>query len=67
MLLRIGSMEDAATVQSEFEELVKAAAQPRETNRPYRTVSQWWKEIEILKITGATTVILLRSAVQMAA
>ncbi|MHC6220601.1 transposase [Arthrobacter sp. MMS24-S77] len=38
-----------------------------ETNRLYRTACQWWKEIEVLIITGATTVILLRSAVRTAA
>lgn len=31
-----------------------AAARP-ETNRLYRTVCRWWKEIEVLIITGATT------------
>jgi transposase len=40
--------------KKEFEELVKAAARP-ETNRLYRTVCRWWKEIEVLIITGATT------------
>ncbi|WPU08589.1 transposase [Pseudarthrobacter oxydans] len=39
---------------TKLEELVKAAARP-ETNRLYRTVCRWWKEIEVLIITGATT------------
>lgn len=53
-LLRTGSLQDAATAKNELEELVKAAARP-ETNRLYRTVCRWWKEIEVLIITGATT------------
>ncbi|MGM7778613.1 ISL3 family transposase [Arthrobacter sp. KNU-44] len=54
VLLRTGSLEDAATAKNELEELVKAAGRP-ETNRLYRTVCRWWKEIEVLIITGATT------------
>jgi transposase len=54
VLLRTGSLEDAAVAKTELEELVKAAARP-ETNRLYRTVCRWWKEIEVLIITGATT------------
>ncbi|MDT0196269.1 transposase [Arthrobacter sp. AB6] len=53
-LLRTGSLEDAAAAKKVLEELVKAAARP-ETNRLYRTVCRWWKEIEVLIITGATT------------
>ncbi|MFB8370965.1 transposase [Pseudarthrobacter sp. NPDC055928] len=53
-LLRTASLEDAATAKTELEELVKAAACP-ETNRLYRTVCRWWKESEVLIITGATT------------
>jgi transposase len=53
-LLRTGSLEEAATAKEHLEELVKAAARP-ETNRLYRTVCRWWKEIEVLVITGATT------------
>jgi transposase len=53
-LLRTGSLEDAATAKTELEELVKAAARP-ETNKLYRTVCRWWKEIEVLIITGAST------------
>nr|WP_306639269.1 transposase [Pseudarthrobacter siccitolerans] len=34
--------------------LVKRAAQP-ETNWLWRTVCRWWKEIEVLTVTGATT------------
>ncbi|MFJ6314437.1 ISL3 family transposase [Pseudarthrobacter oxydans] len=54
VMLRTGSLEDAAAAKKELEELVKAAARP-ETNRLYRTVCRWWKEIEVLIITGATT------------
>lgn len=54
VLLRTGSLDDAAAAKNELEELVKAAARP-ETNRLYRTVCRWWKEIEVLIITGATT------------
>ncbi|MEW1918639.1 transposase [Pseudarthrobacter oxydans] len=53
-LLRTGSLEDAAAAKKVLEELVKAAAR-QETNRLYRTVCRWWKEIEVLIITGATT------------
>jgi transposase len=53
-LLRTGSLEDAAIAKTELEELVKAAARP-ETNKLYRTVCRWWKEIEVLIITGAST------------
>lgn len=38
---------------AQLEELVKAAAR-RQTNRIYRTVSRWLKEIEVLIITGTT-------------
>jgi transposase len=54
VLLRTGSLEDAAIAKAKLEELVTAAARP-ETNRLYRTVCRWWKEIEVLIITGATT------------
>jgi transposase len=53
-LLRTGSLQDAEAAKNELEELVKAAGRP-ETNRLYRTVCRWWKEIEVLIITGATT------------
>jgi hypothetical protein len=53
-LLRTGSLEDAATTKSELEELVKEAARP-ETNKLYHTVCRWWKEIEVLLVTGAST------------
>ena len=32
---------------------MKKAARP-ETNRPYRTICRWWKDTEVLVITGAT-------------
>jgi transposase len=54
VLLRTGSLEDAEIAKAKLEELVTAAARP-ETNRLYRTVCRWWKEIEVLIITGATT------------
>lgn len=54
LLLRTGSLQDAATAKKVLEELVKAAARP-EANRLRRTVCRWWKEIEVLIITGATT------------
>ena len=54
VLLRTGSLDDAAAAKKVLEELVTAAARP-ETNRLYRTVCRWWKEIEVLIITGATT------------
>jgi transposase len=54
VLLRTGSLEDAGAAKEVLEELVKAAGRP-ETNRLYRTVCRWWKEIEVLIITGATT------------
>ncbi|MGO4250541.1 ISL3 family transposase [Paenarthrobacter sp. RAF54_2] len=54
VLLRTGSLDDAAAAKNELEELVKKEARP-ETNRLYRTVCRWWKEIEVLIITGATT------------
>lgn len=54
VLLRTGSLEDAGAAKEVLEELVKAAARP-ETNRLYRTICRWWKEIEVLIITGATT------------
>jgi transposase len=53
-LLRTGSLHDAGAAKNELEELVKAAGRP-ETNRLYRTVCRWWKEIEVLIVTGATT------------
>ncbi|MGC7153897.1 ISL3 family transposase [Paenarthrobacter ureafaciens] len=54
VLLRTGSLEDAAAAKTKLEELVKAAARP-ESNRLYRTVCRWWNEIEVLIISGATT------------
>ncbi|MEC5192566.1 MULTISPECIES: ISL3 family transposase [unclassified Arthrobacter] len=53
-LLRTGSLQDAEAAKEVLEDLVKAAGRP-ETNRLYRTVCRWWKEIEVLIITGATT------------
>jgi transposase len=47
VLLRTGCLEDAAAAKKALEQLVKAAGRP-ETNRLYRTVCRWWKEIEML-------------------
>ncbi|MBG6226784.1 transposase [Arthrobacter sp. CAN_A2] len=54
VLLRTGSLADAAAARTELERLVNIAGQP-ETNRLYRTVCRWWAEIEVLITTGATT------------
>lgn len=53
-LLRTGSLKDAAAAKTRLRELVEQAAQP-ETTRLWRTVCRWWKEIEVLIVTGATT------------
>jgi transposase len=53
-LLATGSLADAAAAKDRMQVLVERAAQP-ETNRLWRTVSRWWKEIEVLIVTGATT------------
>jgi hypothetical protein len=53
-LLATGSLADAAVAKSRLQTLVEQAAQP-ETNRLWRTVCRWWKEIEVLIVTGATT------------
>ncbi|WP_426996753.1 ISL3 family transposase [Pseudarthrobacter sp. N5] len=53
-LLRTGSLEDAGTAKKRLQELVEHAARP-ETTRLWRTVCRWWKEIEVLIVTGATT------------
>ncbi|AOY70098.1 transposase [Arthrobacter sp. ZXY-2] len=53
-LLRTNSLKDAAAVTGVLEKLVKTAARPG-TNRLYRTVCRWWKEIELPIVTGATT------------
>ncbi|MEW9870674.1 transposase [Arthrobacter sp. HS15c] len=53
-LLSTGSLADAAMAKDRLQALVEHAAQP-ETNRLWRTVCRWWKEIEVLIFTGATT------------
>lgn len=53
-LLATGSLADAATAKDRLQILVERAAQP-ETNRLWRTICRWWKEIEVLIVTGATT------------
>nr|WP_307362270.1 transposase [Pseudarthrobacter niigatensis] len=53
-LLATGSLADAAAAKDRLQSLVEKAAQP-ETNRLWRTVCRWWKEIEVLIVTGATT------------
>ncbi|MET4589353.1 transposase [Arthrobacter sp. 754] len=52
-LLATGSLADAAAAKNRLQALVEQAAQP-ETNRLWRTVCRWWKEIEVLIVTGAT-------------
>lgn len=54
VLLRTGSLEDAELARDRLEELVETAKQP-ETTRLWPTICRWWKEIEILIVTGATT------------
>jgi transposase len=53
-LLATGSLADAAAAKERLHALVEQAAQP-ETSRLWRTVCRWWKEIEVLIVTGATT------------
>lgn len=53
-LLRTGSLADAAASKDRLEVLVKASNQP-ETTRLWRTIGRWWKEVEVLIVTGATT------------
>jgi transposase len=53
-LLCTGSLQDARAAKARLGELVDHAAHP-ETNRLWRTVCRWWKEIEVLIVTGATT------------
>ncbi|MEW1819276.1 transposase [Arthrobacter sp. NPDC080031] len=53
-LLATGSLADAAAAKDSLQSLIEKAAQP-ETNRLWRTVCRWWKEIEVLIVTGATT------------
>lgn len=53
-LLATGFLADAAAAKNQLQALVVKAAQP-ETNRLWRTVCRWWKEIEVLIVTGATT------------
>ena len=54
VLLRTISLADAAAAKEDLKVLVEAAARP-ETNKLYRTVSRWCKEIEVLIVTGAIT------------
>jgi transposase len=54
VLLPTGSLADAAAAKDDLRVLVEAAA-PQETNKLYRAVFRWWKEIEVLIVTGATT------------
>ena len=53
-MLRTGSLEDLEAAKNELQSLVERAGQP-ETNRFWRTVCRWYKEIEVLIVTGATT------------
>nr|WP_281356154.1 transposase [Arthrobacter mobilis] len=54
LLLRTGSLTDAAAARERLRTFVERASMP-ETNRLWRTVNKWWKEIEVLIVTGATT------------
>ncbi|MHA7303555.1 hypothetical protein [Pseudarthrobacter sp. MDT1-22] len=54
-LLRSGSLPDAAAAKEELPTLVEATGRP-ETNKLYWTFCSWWNEIEVLIVTGATTV-----------
>jgi len=45
-------MAAAAAAKDRLQSLVEQAAQP-ETKRLWRTVCRWWKEIEVLIVTGA--------------
>lgn len=53
-LLATGSLADAAAAKDPLPDLVERAAQP-EMNRLWRTTCRWWKEIEVLVVTSATT------------
>ncbi|MDJ0316232.1 ISL3 family transposase [Arthrobacter sp. H35-MC1] len=53
-VLRTGSLEDAELAKEHLEYLVKEFRQP-ETTRLWRNICRWWKEIEVLIVTGATT------------
>lgn len=53
-LLATWSIADAAAAKDRLQGLVERAAQP-ETNRLWRTICGWWKEVEVLIVTGATT------------
>lgn len=53
-LLATGSLADAAAAKDRLQELVERASQP-ETNRLWRMICRWWKEVEDLVVTGATT------------
>ncbi|WP_307097788.1 transposase [Arthrobacter sp. V1I9] len=48
------SPRTAKSREDQLHKLVEKAAQP-ETNRLWRTICRWWKEIEVLIVTGATT------------
>lgn len=54
VLLRTGSLADAAAAKEDLKTLVEAATRP-ETNKLYRTVCRWWEKIEVLIVSGATT------------
>ena len=54
LLLRTNFLADAAAAKKDLKVLVDAAGWP-ETNMLYRTICRWWNEIEVLVVTGATT------------
>jgi transposase len=54
VLLHTASLADAAAAKDELKALVEAADR-QETNKLYRTVCRWWKEIDVLIVTRAAT------------
>ncbi|MFF2676820.1 transposase [Arthrobacter koreensis] len=54
LVLQACMAPDAAAAKARMQALVERSAEP-ETNRLWRTVCRWWKEIEVLIVTGATT------------
>jgi len=53
MLLRAGSLDDAAHAMQVLHAIAKVAAMP-ETDRLVATLETWWPAIEVLIVTGVT-------------
>lgn len=49
-----GFLAEAADAKGRLQALVEKARKP-ETNRLWRRICRWWKELEVLIVTGATT------------